>query len=98
MRARAWACLLLALCSCGPGLAQQRELGALSHAALLRCRAERAHCAQAKVCALAVQAAVDAIQTAQEVRARGEVALQVEASARAAEARARAQCSAGGMP
>lgn len=95
---RVWTLLILVLVGCGPGLAQQRELGALSRAARLRCQADRARCEQAKACALAVQTAVRAIQTAQESRARGELATQVEVTAGEADTHARAQCAVGGGP
>lgn len=97
MRRLLWTLAAMLGCSCGPGLAEQRHLVAVSQAGAAQCHRNPRRCSDAQACALAVEKAVGSIQAAQRTRARGVVDSEREITARADEAAARAICERRGI-
>lgn len=64
-------CVALALSGCGPTLADQQRMSALSAAALRACKSDGAKCAAAKTCSRAAVAAAEGIQAERQAVAEG---------------------------
>lgn len=95
------ACIMLLPVGCGPALTEQVRLRTLADKATADCKSEptktkKDRCEVALVCAQSADAAVKAIQTAQEARAAGGASWAQDATAKGAYAASIASCKAGG--
>jgi predicted lactoylglutathione lyase len=98
---RVFVCIAVLLYGCGPALTEQVRLRTLADKATADCKREPAktkkdRCEVALVCAQSADAAVKAIQTAQEARAAGGASWAQDAAAKGAYAASIASCKAGG--
>jgi hypothetical protein len=94
--------LAVSLNGCVPTLRDQLALEQLSHKATAACvsavgGAKRPVCVSAKLCATSIKSAVEAVQAAQEARAKGQADSDLDTTAAGLTAGAKATCKAGGF-